>query len=98
MTETDAASIRDRAQHYIRTGLLDTDRDTQHFAVALYRQLATGVPVSRQKLAALSSPEPARLESLISANSPSTVDYDADGAIVAFGGLSLEQPAFFERR
>jgi hypothetical protein len=80
MTETDAATIRDRVQHYIRTGLLETDRETQHFAVALYRQLATGVPVSRQKLAALSGPGATRLESLISANSPSTVDYDAAGA------------------
>ena len=93
MNDSTAATTAKRARHYIREGLLETDPDTQQLSVALYRLLASGVAVTRPKLAEVLDLAPARLEELIAAHPSSTVDVDADGTIVAFGGLTLEQTA-----
>ncbi len=68
----------------VRDGLvkvLELDPEVQRASIALYRQLARGRPVPPEDVASRE-----RLES--SALSP--VEYDEQGRVVAFGGLSLE--------
>ncbi len=93
MNQFNAATTRERARKYIRDGLLDTGLDSQHLAVAIYRRLAAGAPVTKADLAATPGLAPARIEPMLAAYPPSVIDYDAEGAIVAFAGLDLKETA-----
>ena len=74
-------------------GLLDTENDTQHLAVAIYRRLATGAPATPGHLAEVLETTPAQIDSLIGCYPPTSFDFERHGAVVAFGGLSLIRTA-----
>jgi len=90
---TNYAAIQEDARDYIRHGLIQTDHDTQHLAVAIYRLLASGSPVTRAELANVLEMAPEQLDIFLAAWPSSGIEFDADGSIVAFGGLSLSQTA-----
>lgn len=93
MSQTNAAATRERAQLFIRTGLLDADLEAQQLAVAIYQSLSTGTPVTKQALAGILDIAPARVETLLADYPYSAIDFDGAGAITAFGGLSLTKTA-----
>jgi alkylmercury lyase len=85
------ALVRDRFVAYLRDGLLArTTTETQRLSVALYRLLGRGAPVPREALAVATGLPPERVDALTDALPPTSLEHDADEAIVAFGGLSLE--------
>ncbi len=68
----------------LRDGLLkalEVDPEVQRASIELYRQLARGRPVPREDVASREQLETSAL---------SPVEYDEQGRVVAFGGLSLK--------
>jgi alkylmercury lyase len=93
MNDANAATTEERARQYIRDGLLETDRDMQHFSVAICRRLATGAPLTRRELADALGLAPTRIASMLDGYPATGIDFDANGAILAFSGLSLAKTA-----
>ena len=85
-----ATQTRKAFVQYLEQGLLLTNTpQLQSTSVALYRLLASGVPVTRRQLATTCGMPEGRIDRLLGEFAPSAVEFDADGAIAAFGGLSL---------
>jgi alkylmercury lyase len=83
-------AVRDRFVAYLRNGLLAGEtNETQALSVALYRLLGRGAPVPREALAAATDLPPERVDALIDALPPTSLERGARGEIVAFGGLNL---------
>src|SRR5437660_1154752 len=61
----------------------------QKLGVALYRRLARGSAVTREQVAAACGVSPQQVARLLDQFPPTALEFDAHGAIVAFGGLSL---------
>jgi alkylmercury lyase len=75
---------------YLEQGLLDTNTpEMQRAAVALYRLLGRGTPVTPEQLASACDASLERMNRRLAAFAPTSLDVDAGGRIVAFGGLSL---------
>jgi alkylmercury lyase len=86
----EGVAVRERFVAYLRDGLLaGTTTETQRLSVVLYRLLGRGAAVPREALAAATGLPPERVDALADALPPSSLERGADGAIVAFGGLSL---------
>jgi|TARA_B100000315_G_scaffold234986_1_gene249481 alkylmercury lyase len=90
--------MSDQAQHDRRDDFRDYLRDGHFLAgashlipltLALYRLLGEGVPVRRTAVPKRLGLSPAEVDGLLDDVPRSTVDFDATGAITAFGGLSL---------
>ena len=81
---------RDDFHTYLREGnFLAGAAHLVPLALALYRLLGEGLPVHRTALAKWLSLSPVQLDSLLNDIPRSTIDFDATGAVTAFGGLSL---------
>ncbi|MGH7124555.1 MAG: organomercurial lyase, partial [Stellaceae bacterium] len=57
--------------------------------VTLYRLLGRGLPVSREQLGAACGCSRERIDQLLGEILPTSLEWDASGEVVAFGGLSL---------
>ncbi len=94
MNQTAAANIYERARQYIRDGLLFfSGEEMQRLSVAIYRRLAAGRPAAMADLAKDLDLAPARVEALLEDYPVSGMDMDADGAVIACGGLCLAETA-----
>ena len=81
---------RDDFHTYLREGnFLAGAAHLVPLTLALYRLLGEGLPVHRTALAKWLSLSPVQLDSLLNDIPRSTIDFDATGAVTAFGGLSL---------
>lgn len=63
--------------------------ETQRLSVALYQLLGRGAPVEHEKLGSACGISGERARQLLSEFPPTTVALDEQGAILAFGGMSL---------
>ncbi len=89
---------RDDFRNYLKEGnFLTVASHLIPLTLALYRRLGEGRPVHRSALADGLSVPPAQLDSLLNDIPRSTIEFDATGAVTAFGGLSLT-PANHEFR
>ena len=80
----------DDFRNYLREGnFLTGASHLIPLTLSLYRLLGEGVPVYRTALAKWLGLSLAQVDSLLNEVSRSTIDFDATGAITAFGGLSL---------
>ncbi len=81
---------RDDFRNYLREGnFLEGGSHLIPLTLALYRRLGEGLPVYRTALAKWLSLSPAGVDTLLNDLPRSTIDFDAAGAITAYGGLSL---------
>lgn len=80
----------DDFRNYLREGnFLSNASHLIPLTLALYRLLGEGQPVRRTALEKCLSVSPAHVDALLKDLPHSTIDFDAAGAITAFGGLSL---------
>ena len=87
--DTPNAGLRDRFRHYLQEDhFLAGEDHLLPMTLALYRRLGTGGPVPRSVLADDLGLSSDAVNELISELPQSTIDTDANGSIVAFGGLS----------
>ena len=63
--------------------------EMQRLSVALYRLIGRGTPVVREQLGAACETSGERVTELLLEFPPTTVAFDENGAIIAFGGLCL---------
>lgn len=84
------SGLRDGFRHYLREGhfLAEAPRLVP-LSLALYRRLGGSAPVERAELAGDLNLKVEALNADLRAVPESTIDIDANGAIVAFGGLSM---------
>jgi alkylmercury lyase len=81
---------RDDFRDYLREGnFLSNAPQLIPLTLALYRLLGEGVPAPRSALAKRLGLSPAELDCALNDIPRSTIEFDAPGAITAFGGLSL---------
>ncbi|MFP6774836.1 MAG: organomercurial lyase [Alphaproteobacteria bacterium] len=94
MNQTAAANTREMARQYIHDGLLFfSGEEMQRFSIAICRRLAAGRPAAMAALGEDLGLAPARVEALLQGYPASGMDIDADGAVIACGGLSLAETA-----
>lgn len=75
--------------HYLRTELFPRgDLVSQRVLLGLYRQIATGDPVTIESLDATLGIDGVAVKEVIELVDPSRVQYDEAGRIIAFAGLS----------
>ena len=81
---------RDAFADYLRRRVLtENTPELQKLSVMLYRLLALGAPVARERLGiGCALPEP-RIEQLLPEFPATNLEFDEHGQIIAFGGLSL---------
>ncbi len=77
-------------EQLLEAGFLDNNTpEIQRFSVTLHRLLAAGKPVRRDDLATAMAMTTDKVAALLSTIPPSAIDFDEDGAVSAFIGLSL---------
>jgi alkylmercury lyase len=90
MLEQAQYNHRDDFRNYLREGnFLAGASHLVPLTLALYRLLGEGLPVHRTALAKWLSLSPVQMDTLLNDLPRSTIDFDAAGAITAYGGLSL---------
>jgi len=86
---TNQTSI-DAIAHYLCSELFpNSEPFSQRVLLGLYRLIAQGSPVSLDKLGATLEINPAAVKRVIASVAPSRIQYDDEGRIIAFAGLSL---------
>ncbi len=87
---TCAVTARDAFIRYLKQSVLPANTpEIQRVSVALYRLLGRGVPVTRDEFGVACDLSQERIGQLLDELPPTALEFDARGAIAAFGGLSL---------
>jgi alkylmercury lyase len=88
---THADTTREAFVQYLRQGLLPANTpEMQRMSVTLYRLLSSGTPVTRERLGVACGFSQERIGQLLKELPPTALEWDEGGAVMAFGGLSLQ--------